>query len=202
VTAPVSAPSERPARPLLWAALFAFNMALIAAAWIFEWIEYPAPLILIALNMGLVVKMAREARRRQEQKGAMSPALRTYNRRVLTAFALYGLAMIGGGTLYDRLQPEGLVLWLLALAPLAPLLGAIWAMVRYYRDEDDEFLRHRAVVGALVGLLLVLVLGTTWGFLEMYGLVPHVWNWWVFPIWAVGLGIGTCLPTGPAGDEQ
>ena len=132
----------------------------------------------------------------------MSPALRTYNRRVLIAFALYGVAMIGGGTLYDRLEPAGLVLWLIALIPLAPLMGAIWAMVRYYLDEDDEFLRHRAVVGALVGLLLVLVLGTAWGFLEMYGLVPHVWNWWVFPIWAVGLGVGTCLPTSPAGDEQ
>ena len=202
MAAPTSMRPDRPARPWLWATLFVVNMAMITAASVFEWIEQPTPLVLIALNMVLLVPMTREARRRQEQKGAMSPALRTYNRRVLTAFALYGVAMIGGGMLYDRFEPEGLVLWPLALAPLAPLMGAIWAMVRYYRDEDDECLRHRAVVGALVGLVLVLVNGTVWGFLEMYGLVPHIWNWWVFPVWAIGLGIGTCWPRGMADDER
>jgi hypothetical protein len=202
MSAPNPAQSAPPARPWLWATLFAVNMALIAAAAIFDFIEQPAPAILAALNMVLLVPMAREARRRQEQAGAMSPALRSYNRRVLTAFALYAVAMIGGGMLYDRFEPDGLALWLLALAPLAPLMGAIWTMVGYYREEDDEYLRHRAVVGALVGLVLVLCLGTIWGFLEMYGLVPHIWNWWVFPVWAVGLGIGTCWPGDRGGEEQ
>jgi hypothetical protein len=202
MAAPSAVQPARPARPWLWATLFAANMALIAAAAILDLIEQPAPAILAALNMALLVPMARAARRRQEQTGAMSPALRAYNRRVLTALVLYAVAMIGGGMLYDRFEPDGPALWLLALAPLGPLLGVIWAMVRYYREEDDEYLRHRAVVGALVGLVLVLCLGTIWGFLEMYGLVPHVWNWWVFPVWAIGLGIGTCWPSARAGDEQ
>lgn len=191
---------ETPARPWLWGGLFVGNMALLAAAQIFDVIERPASLVLVALNMVLLVPMIRAARRRQEQKGAMSPALRRYNRRALTAMAVYMVAMIAGGNLHDRVAPGSPLLWIVALVPMAPLLAMIWAMYRYYHEEDDEFLRHRAIIGALVGLVMVLVLGTVWGFLEMFALVPHLWNWWVFPAWAIGLGIGTCWPRGGGSD--
>ena len=193
--------SEVPARPWLWAGLFVVNMALIAAARIFDILEPPTAWVLTALNMGLLVPMTREARRRQEQKGAMSPALRRYNRRALAAMAVYMVAMIAGGNLHDSFTPGSPLLWLVALVPVAPLLAMIWAMYRYYREEDDEFLRHRAIIGALVGLVAVLVVGTVWGFLEMFALVPHIWNWWVFPVWAIGLGIGTCWSRGAGSDE-
>ena len=33
-------------------------------------------------------------------------------------------------------------------------------------------------------------LGIFWGFLEMFELVPHIWAWWVLPVWgSVGLGL-------------
>ncbi len=192
--------AERPPRPVLWASLFAINMGLIAAAEIFDVLEQPVPLILFALNMLLMIPMTRAAKLRQEQMGAMSPALRVYNRRVLFVMALYMVAMIGGGHLSNRVAEGSPVMWLLAIAPLVPLMGMIWSMFRYYHEEQDEYLRHRAVTGALIGLVLVLILGTVWGFLEMYGLAPHMWNWWVFPVWAIGLGLGMCWPRAK-GDE-
>ena len=63
-------------------------------------------------------------------------------------------------------------------------------MARYLMEETDEYLRHRASFSSLIGLGVVLVLGTVWGFLETFGLVPHIWAWWVMPAWAIGLGIG------------
>ena len=189
---PATQTSARKPRPALWAALFIFNMVAIAAAQIFELIEMPVPAVLMALNFLVLIPMVRDAKLAQEQRGAMSPALRVYNRRVLFVMALYMLAMIGGGNLHHQFEAGSPMLWVLAIAPLLPLMGMIWAMYRYYLDEDDEYLRHKAVTGALVGLVLVLVFGTVWGFLEMYGLVGHIWNWWVFPLWALGLGIGTC----------
>ncbi len=183
-------------KALLWGALFTLNMMLITLAHIFDLIEQPVPLILMAINFVLLVPMVRAARGAQEVKGAMSPALRNYNRRVLITMTLYMVAMIGGGNLYHRIEEGSPLLWLLAIAPLLPLMGMIWTMYRYYVEETDEYLRYRAVTGSLVGLMLVLVVGTVWGFLEMYGLVPHIWNWWVFPVWAIGLAIGTCWPRG------
>ncbi len=188
-----SAESENPPRPWIWATLFVTNMALIAAADIFDVIEQPVPLILIMLNMCLLAPMIAAARQRQEQIGAMSPALRIYNNRALACMFIYMVAMIAGGNLYHVVGEGSPLLWPIAIVPVLPLLGMIWTMYRYYQDEQDEFLRHRAVTGALVGLVLVLVTGTVWGFFEMYGLVPHIWNWWVFPVWAIGLGLTTCL---------
>lgn len=186
--------SAGPARPGLWAGLFAVNMALIAVFHILDFIEQPVPFILFALNMTLLVPWARAATRMAEQRGMISPALRRYNRRVLGVMAAYMVAMIGSGELHGELPPGSPWLWLLAAAPLLPLMGMIWTMVRYYREEEDEYLRHRATLAALTGLVLVLVVGTAWGFLEMFGLVPHVWSWWVFPVWSIGMGLARCLP--------
>lgn len=189
-------------RPGLWGALFILNMMLITLAHIFDLIELPVPPILMAINMVLLVPMVRAARSRQELAGAVSPALRRYNRRMLTCGVIYMVAMIGAANVYNAGDRSGPLVWLLAILPVLPMLGMILAMYRYYHEEDDEFLRHRAVTGALVGLVLVLVLGTAWGFLEMFGLVPHLWNWWVFPVWALGLGVGTCWPGSSRADSQ
>lgn len=199
----MSAAAANPLRRVWkWGLLFFVNMALIALAHIFGLIEPPAPWILLALNMVLLVPYVRAAKDWQEAKGAMSPALRRYNRRMLGFGAVYMVAMIAGGSLADALAQGSPAMWAAAVVPIAPVLGMIWAMFRYLREEDDEYLRHRAVTGALAGLALVLVLGTSWGFLEMFGLVPHVWNWWVFPAWAIGLGIGMCWPRDDTGAES
>ena len=33
-------------------------------------------------------------------------------------------------------------------------------------------------------------IGSFWGFLETFELVPHVPGWWAVPIWALGMGLG------------
>jgi len=73
-----------------------------------------------------------------------------------------------------------------------PIYAMIWAMARYLVEEDDEFLRHRAIMASLFGLGLVLAAGSFWGFLETFGVVPHVDAWWTFPAWAIGMGIAQC----------
>ena len=85
---------------------------------------------------------------------------------------------------------DGPLLWLLALVPTIPIMGMIWTIARLLVEETDEFQRLRMVRASLVATGLLLVVGTLWGFLEMFGLVPHVWMWAVFPIWSVGLGLG------------
>lgn len=176
----------------IWIWLFIASAMLIAAARIFEVLEPPAIWILLTASMGLMIPAVKTARRQQEARGAMSPALRSYNTRVALFGAIYMVCMIAGVNLVHVLPEGSPLLWLVAIAPLLPTLGIVWAMFRYLTEEDDEYLRHRAVNGALTGIGLVLVLGTGWGFLEMFGLAPHVWNWWVFPIFSVGLGLGMC----------
>ncbi|MEM6857016.1 MAG: hypothetical protein AAF559_04020 [Pseudomonadota bacterium] len=94
---------------------------------------------------------------------------------------------------YNNDMPVGALAYAVPLLPTVPLLAAMGVMGRYMVEETDEYLRHRTSLAALIGLGLVLVVGTLWGFLETFELVPHIWAWWVFPVWAIGLGIGQSL---------
>lgn len=187
-------------RPIIWGVTMAASVVAITAARIFGAINAPTAWILLAAVMAGTVFHVRTHMRWAEAKGAMSPALRVYNRRFLLFSAIYMVAMIAAGNLFGQLAEGSPLLWALALVPLLPVFGMIWTMHRYLREEDDEFLRHRAIMGALAGLALVLVLSTTWGFLEMFGLVPHVWLWAVFPVWAIGLGVGMCFNRADGGE--
>lgn len=179
-----------PARPWLWALLFIAAMAGASLASIYELLAEPWRSIVNLAALGLAVPMFLSCRKQVRQDGSISPALRVYNRRVLTAGGAYMLCFFTSVWLYDRVPHDSPALWPMALVPVIPLLGMIWAMIRYLDEETDEYLRHRAIMAALVGLAVVLTLGTVWGFLETFGLAPHVWSWWVFPVWAIGLAAG------------
>jgi len=187
---PVTAAATVPARPWLWALLFIAAMAGASLASIYELLDEPWRSIVNLAALGLVVPMWLSCRRHVRQAGDVSPALRVYSRRVLVASGAYVLCFLASVALYQRVPHDSPLLWPMALVPVVPLLGMIWAMVRYLGEESDEYLRHRAIMAALFGLAVVLVLGTVWGFLETFGIAPHVWNWWVFPAWAIGLAIG------------
>ncbi|WP_340587466.1 hypothetical protein [Erythrobacter alti] len=188
------------AKPGLWAGLFASNMAVIAVLFVTGAIEPPTPYILMVLNAVLLVPVIRTGKRLQAERGAMTRAVARYNRRFLSFAAIYSVAMMGSALAADRMEWTPPAMWLLAVVPMIPAFGMIWAIMQYLREETDEYLRHRAVNSAVVGLGFVLVLGTGWGFLETFGLVPHIWAWWVFPAWAIGLGVGMAWPERSAGD--
>jgi hypothetical protein len=72
----------------------------------------------------------------------------------------------------------------------------VWAMGRLVTEETDEYLRFRYVRGSLFGLATLLTVATVWGFFEQFDLVPHAPTWLAFPVFAVGLGIATCVRWG------
>lgn len=184
-------PTEEPSkaisgsRPWLWAGNYLVACAIIAALMITEAIEPPVPAILFVAAMTLLVPVLRSA----EQRGCGNPVITRYNRRMLAASMGYVLGLGIAITLWDNYDLSGPVVFAIALLPTLPTFAMIWAMGRYLVDEKDEYLRYRTVRAAVMSLGIVLALGIFWGFLEMFELVPHVWAWWVLPVWAIGLGL-------------
>ena len=114
----------------------------------------------------------------------MRPAFRRYLRRFMIGMFSYVVVLQAATSIWNAYQPTGLLAWLLALAPAAPVFFAVRAIVLLLREEDDEFLREglfRSITWALMGTLAVC---TAWGFLDTFELVPHTPLWAVFPIWA------------------
>lgn len=174
-----------------WAALFIAAMAAAATANILDLVPDRARLWIMFAPLVLVPPMARAQMLRLGGKGVASPALTRYNRRLLAFIGIYMIVFLASVHAYDHYHLTGGAALAAAVLSVLPIMGAIWSMARYLHEEDDEYLRQRAVKAALFGLLLVLVLGSFWGFLETFGVVPHIWNWWVLPVWCIGLGIGS-----------
>lgn len=119
----------------------------------------------------------------------MNAAQRRYMWRFLPAMGVYSVAIIGSNLAAQAWQPQGALLFLVALAPALPLLAAIAAIGLYLAEETDEFIRSRNATAAIGALGLLLAIATVWGFLEEGGVVPHLPLWAAFPFWAFGLGV-------------
>ena len=165
--------------PLL---LFVYNRA----GWI-------AALVMLAAMIAIAVGVTRRFSGETVVRAWGSPALMRYNTRFMLATLAYVGGMLIAVTIHNRAMPAGPLAYAITCLPTVPALAMILVMGRYLVEETDEYLRHRASLSAIVGLGIVLVVGTVWGFLETFGLAPHVWAWWVVPVWAIGLGIGQAI---------
>ncbi|GMM91948.1 hypothetical protein [Qipengyuania sp. MTN3-11] len=132
--------------------------------------------------------------RRARRSATKGPGASTAVARYLTGIFASSLAyMFGLGIAlwaWRSLEPSTVLTWALAMLPIAPILWMIWVMGRYIVEEQDEYLRHRAIIASLVGLGFVLAIGSFWGFLETFELVPHMPGWWAVPVWAAGTAVG------------
>ncbi len=176
-------PSTR--SPWFWAANYFAASAIIAFLVVTDAIRAPIAMILFLGAMGLLIPLVRAGER---QHGA-NPVIRRYNRRFLVAAFGYVLGLGIAIAIWNSYSPTGPVVFAIALLPTLPTFAMIWAMARYLVEETDEYLRYRTVRAAIMSLGGVLTIGIFWGFLEMFELVPHLWAWWVLPVWAGGLGV-------------
>ncbi len=192
----IEAPPAKPAKnarslhPAIWAAGFTLGMAATGYLEMHDYVGRGGAIVLMVLSSLLLIPMIRAAQRRADACGVNSPALRDYNRRFMVWTFGYMAALTIAITIYQKVDFSGSLLWLMGLLPAVPVLGMIWTMARYLREEADEYLRLRTVNAALVATGILLAAATAWGFLEMFRAVPHVPAWAAVPLWAVGLSIG------------
>ena len=176
---------------LLWAVAFVgamFGAGIFARA--IDLNEFWSMAIMVP-PMLLLFPMVKVAQRRQLALGcAMSPAIAAYNRRMLIWSFAYMISLFAAITVFNQLKPTGPLLWIIAVLPALPILYFVWALGRYLAEETDEYIRMKQISAGLFSFCLLMVLATVWGFLEMFGVVPHVPAWAAIPIWAIGLGLG------------
>jgi hypothetical protein len=161
--------SDHNERPAIIGAAFAYGAVILALAWAFG-------------------RVCQRAMRRRT-----SPAARRYQRRFMTAMSVYVFLIISAVGAFRYFKPDGVLAYGLAIAPALPLIAAIGVIGLYLREETDEFERAVQTEAALWATGGMLAIATSWGFLEMFGLVQHVESWWAFPIWAALLAPGQLL---------
>jgi hypothetical protein len=188
----MTAADTRSSRTGLWGGLMLGTGAAILGL---KWAEAINPttayiLAIIPFALMFVVFRSIMANRRGGCGPVASSAARRYTTGIMATSVAYVLGLGIAMWVFRNLDPSTGVTWVLAMLPIAPILAMIYVMGRYIAEEQDEYLRHRAIMASLVGLGFVLAVGSFWGFLETFELVPHVPGWWAVPIWAFGMGLG------------
>jgi hypothetical protein len=140
--------------------------------------------------LAALVWMSREISANARRRGCATAAGLAYNRRMLPMAAGYVVVLLGAILLHQHYHITGPALYLIAVLPALPLIGIVWALGRFLIEETDEYQRALAVRKMLVASGFLLVVATIWGFLEEFGLVPHLPAYWCFIVWSFGLGIG------------
>ncbi len=174
---------------ILWGVAFMVGTFGVAGLSIVADLGSALTTILFVAAMLLLIPFVRAAERNQRINGCASTATTRYNRRMLVASMLYVVTLMGAIWLSQAVKFPAPLFVAIAIAPSLPVIGMIWAMARLLVEEDDEYLRSRHVHHSLVATGIVLTLGTVWGFLEQFNVVVHIPAYWVFPAWAMGLGI-------------
>lgn len=124
---------------------------------------------------------------------ASNPAQRRYFSRMIPLSILYGFAVFFASALIPDDAAATPLTIMVALVPALAVLGFIWAMGSYLAELSDEYVRLLEVRKALVATGLTLALASGWGILELFTDVPRVPLFFVFPIWCLGLAVGSLV---------
>lgn len=175
--------------PLVWGGAFGLGLAL--TAWLERTgrIEWPWNVVMIGFFSLALVPLTLAARNRSIACGTASPALDAYNRRAMIWALGYVAALALALTARNTWHPAGPLLWLLALLPSLVIGYYVWSLGRYLVEEQDEYLKMRQIQAAMFATGLLLMVASTWGFLETFGIAPHAEGWWSVAIFAIGQGL-------------
>ena len=121
-----------------------------------------------------------------------SPVSRRYAMRMAVLMVAYLVLLFGANYLFKHgPRPEGLVAYVVAIAPALPMIGAIWAVMQLIVEETDEFLRMLHVRQSLIATGFCLSVVSIWEFLQQFDLVgPGNGGFGAVLFWFVGLGLG------------
>ncbi len=131
---------------------------------------------------------------------SMNPAQRRYIRHMIALSIAYILAvMVASALIPDGAAATPLTIGI-ALVPALATSGFIWAMARYVADLGDEYVRMLEIRKMLVATGMTLALASGWGILELFTDVPRVPLFFVFPVWCLGLAVGSLVNRVTIGD--
>ena len=99
-----------------------------------------------------------------------SPAVRRYTRGILFTMSGYVLAVLGTSSfVHHHPRPQGLTLYALSALPSFCIFAMLAVVVRYLRDEQDEYQRMLAVRSIVCAAFAILAMSAYTDFLRSYG---------------------------------
>lgn len=120
-------------------------------------------------------------------------AQRRYTIRVTVLMIGYVILLFAANWLFEHGYANGAAAWLIAILPALPIIGVVVAVGRLIVELQDEYVRMLFIRQTLIATGFMLAVATAWGFLEDFGLLPHLPAYYAAILWFAGLGVGGCV---------
>lgn len=119
-----------------------------------------------------------------------TPTNRRFLFRIGVSAALLMAAVAAARHLTGQELVVGPLLWAVALAPGLAMLSIFYAYGMLILEQKDEFIRVLIVRQLVIATGIALAFATVWGFLEEFGLVAHIYPYYVAVAWILGFAVG------------
>jgi len=110
--------------------------------------------------------------------------------RLVSAALIFLLSAAAAKYLIGQGLVEGPLLWVFALLPGLAMVGMFYAYGMLIIEQQDEFIRMLILRQLIIATGIALSFATVWGFLEHFGLVAHIYLYYVAFVWFAGFGFG------------
>lgn len=110
--------------------------------------------------------------------------------RLAGSAALFLVAVFAAKNLIGEGHDGGALAWVLALLPGLAMVSIFYAYGMLLIEQTDEFIRMLVIRQLVIGTGIALSFATVWGFLEEFGLVEHIYPYFVTVVWFVGFAFG------------
>ncbi len=101
-----------------------------------------------------------------------------------------GFSAVAARHLIDQELVGGPLVWAVALVPGLAMVGIFYAYGMLMVEQKDEFIRMLIFRQFIIATGIALSFATVWGFLEEFGLVGHIYSYYVAVAWVVGFAFG------------
>ena len=121
------------------------------------------------------------------------PAQARYTYRLITLMVIYVATLAIANWAIVQAGPRGPAAWAIAMLPALPIIGVFAVIGRLLVELKDEYVRMLLVRQSLIATATMLSVATVYGFLEDFGLTPHLPAYYAAVLWFAGLGVGGCV---------
>lgn len=120
----------------------------------------------------------------------MSPTLakKRYLKTTAVSMLFYVIVIMGVAFYLKDREVSDIIKYSLAILPTIFVWWFLWGAIRFYK-ETDEYERSNMVGGMLAGVVVLLLISSSWGFLEMLADAPKLPIFWILPIFFVASGL-------------
>jgi len=110
--------------------------------------------------------------------------------RVGVSTLVLAISVVAARHLIEQQLVNSVLVWAIGLVPGLAMLGIFYAYGMLMIEQKDEFIRMLIFRQFIIATGIALSFATVWGFLEEFGLVDHLYSYYVAVAWIVGFAFG------------